>query len=107
VRGVTTLFDDELNVRDEAKVRVDHPDTSWAAARQIVPTAKSLRAQVFALLRTRGGMTDEEMQTVLRMNPSTQRPRRVELVEKHLIVDSGARRATRSGRKAIVWEPVL
>ena len=49
------------------------------------------------------GMTDEEIQDALRMNPSTQRPRRVELVEGGWIVDSQRRRRTRARRDAVVW----
>jgi hypothetical protein len=37
------------------------------------------------------------------MNPSTQRPRRVELVEGGWVEDSGERRPTRSGMDAVVW----
>lgn len=49
------------------------------------------------------GLTDEEMQTRLGMNPSTQRPRRVELVRRGLVVEAGTRRTT-SGRLAVVWQ---
>jgi hypothetical protein len=49
------------------------------------------------------GLTDEQMQTYLGMNPSTQRPRRIELVRSGLVVDSGFKRPTRSGRDATVW----
>jgi hypothetical protein len=38
----------------------------------------------------------------LAMNPSTVRPRRVELARKGLIVQSGTRRTT-SGRMAGIW----
>jgi hypothetical protein len=40
----------------------------------------------------------------LGMNPSTQRPRRIELCQRNLIVDSGTTRLTTSGRKAVVWK---
>jgi len=49
-------------------------------------------------------LTDEEIQTRTGMNPSTERPRRVELVEMGLIEDSGVRRRTSSGRSAVVWK---
>jgi hypothetical protein len=49
------------------------------------------------------GLTDEEMQAKTGMNPSTQRPRRCELVEMGKVRDSGSTRRTKSGRKAVVW----
>lgn len=78
--------------------------TSLEAAKAIEPRAGTLRAKVLAFLRERGshGATDEEMQDRLGMNPSTQRPRRVELAAAGLIVDCSCRK-TRSGRNAVVW----
>lgn len=49
------------------------------------------------------GRTDEELQNQLGLNPSTQRPRRVELVEGGWVEDSKRRRNTKSGRDAVVW----
>jgi len=46
--------------------------------------------------------TDEEIATELSMNPSTVRPRRIELAGRGLIVEDGTRR-TASGRMACVW----
>lgn len=46
--------------------------------------------------------TDEEIATQLAMNPSTVRPRRIELVRRGLVVEDGTRR-TASGRMATVW----
>lgn len=61
--------------------------------------------RIWKQLNRRGeqGATDHELQTALRMNPSTVRPRRVELVERQLVIDSGRRRPTKSGRLAVVW----
>jgi hypothetical protein len=53
--------------------------------------------------RRRRGATDEEIQHELQMNPSTQRPRRIELVEAKLVLDSTMKRPTSSGRQAVVW----
>lgn len=79
--------------------------TSAKAADSIRGAATALRQRVLDLLRGMGavGFTDEEMQVVLAMNPSTQRPRRGELVALGLVVDSGRTRPTRSGRQATVW----
>lgn len=81
--------------------------TSKAAAQQMEDEGElgKLRAKVLAHLRKKGkkGATDEEMQDALGMNPSTQRPRRIELVDRGLAADSGQKRKTRSGRNAVVW----
>jgi hypothetical protein len=67
--------------------------------------AASPREKVLAFVRSRGreGATDEEIQEALGMNPSTERPRRIELYKVDLVYDSGTLRPTRSGRKAVVW----
>lgn len=79
-------------------------ETSRAAAESIAEGASTLRAKVLAYLRDHpDGLTDEQMQGGLGMNPSTQRPRRGELLRMGLVVDSGKQRATKSGRMAVVW----
>ena len=82
-----------------------HSPTSRAAAKAIKPTRFSLRAAVLNHIWLCGdhGATDEEIQIHMSMNPSTQRPRRVELVRAGLVSDSGRTRETQSGRKAVVW----
>jgi transcription initiation factor IIE alpha subunit len=78
--------------------------TSAQAADSLGPaTLNALQRRVLALLETTpDGLTDEEMQTRLGMNPSTQRPRRIELARRGLVVECGTRR-TASGRNASVW----
>ena len=85
-----------------------HSRTSKAAAASAKPVAKSLREQVLAYLIAQGdwGATDDEIQSALKMNPSTQRPRRVELVRLGLVEDSGSARETRAGRYAVVWRSI-
>lgn len=82
-----------------------HSDTSRAARDAIEPRAATLRRAVLEFIRGRGsdGATDEECQDGLGMNPSTQRPRRVELVMTGLVADSGRTRKTKSNRNATVW----
>ena len=78
--------------------------TSVAAADSLEPeTLNAMQRRVLELLQaTPGGLTDEEMQTRLGMNPSTQRPRRIELARRGLVVEAGTRK-TSSGRWAVVW----
>ncbi len=83
-----------------------HSVTSMEAAEAIKPKVTGLRARVLAYLNYKGseGATDEEIQDALSMNPSTQRPRRIELVRGGYIEGpEGLTRKTSSGRKAQVW----
>ena len=78
--------------------------TSAKAADLLGPaTLNAMQRRVLELLAaTPDGLTDEEQQTRLGMNPSTQRPRRIELARRGLVVEAGTRR-TASGRIATVW----
>lgn len=77
--------------------------TSRAAADAIAPSAETLRQRVYEFIQASHGATDEQISIGLGMNPSTARPRRVELVQRGLVVDSGERLLTASGRRAAVW----
>lgn len=79
--------------------------TSQAAATRIRPTAATLRQQVYEFILACGerGATDEQIAIGLDLNPSSARPRRIELVEAGEVCDSGLTRNTRSGRSAAVW----
>ncbi len=78
--------------------------TSKAAAVRAEPKARTQRQRVYAYLRhAPTGATDEQMQDALAMNPNTQRPRRIELVQAGSVRDSGRRQKTRSNRDAVVW----
>ena len=82
-----------------------HSVTSMQAADALdTKRLNALHRQVLAFLRQRGdlGATDEEMQLGIPMAPSTQRPRRVELARRGLLVEAGVRK-TSSGRNANVW----
>jgi hypothetical protein len=81
--------------------------TSAQAADSLGPaTLNALQRKVLDLLKaTPDGLTDEEQQRLLEMNPSTQRPRRIELARRGLVVTCGTRR-TASGRNADVWKAI-
>lgn len=81
-----------------------HSSTSIQAAQAIDGKLNELQARVLFHIRSHKdyGATDEEMQVSLGMNPSTQRPRRIELLAMGKIYDDGTRK-TRSGRNATVW----
>lgn len=86
--------------------RTGQSGTSRVAAVEAVPLTGKSRIAVYQCIQRLGGATDEEIQRTLDMNPSTQRPRRVELVDAGLIEDSGRTAPTRSGRPAVVWVAV-
>ena len=80
---------------------VHHSETSQAAAVSIHAKTPSLRDQVYALLQ-REILTDEGIAIRLNLNPSTARPRRVELHNMGLIETHGTA-LTASGRTAQCW----
>ena len=77
------------------------PTTSREAAESI--DAATLRAAVRACLTRLGAQTADECAAVLRESPLAIRPRFSELLALGVIVDTGARRANRSGKLAKVW----
>lgn len=80
-----------------------HSPTSRAAAEAIGPSRQILREKLLAHLRKHGPLTDEQMQRGVPMDPSTQRPRRGELVKLGLVVEAGESR-TSKGRRATLWK---
>ena len=81
-----------------------HSRTSMEAADSLDGDALNrLQRQVLAVIAAASdGLTDEEIQLRTGMNPSTQRPRRIELQKRGFIEQAGTRR-TASGRQAAVW----
>lgn len=78
--------------------------TSAAAADSLGPdTLNRLHRLVLAWLEQHGPATDEEIVAGTGLNPSTARPRRIELARRGLVVEAGEKRA-RSGRKATAWQ---
>lgn len=94
----------QANLLDWQPPAQRHSETSRAAAEGIKPAAGTLRAKVLDCIKnSASGLSDENVQDLLQMPASTQRPRRIELVRAGLVVDSGKTRLTRSGRSAVVW----
>jgi hypothetical protein len=94
--------------------RTDDPDTSHAAAQQVVD-APEVQRRVLAIFRLHpAGLTDEQLidiyqdvharDTRSRESVASPRKRRSDLSNSGLLVDSGARRLLRSGRHGIVWQ---
>lgn len=56
-----------------------------------------------ALRASLAGMTDEDLELVLGIEPNTLRPRRRELMMQGKVKDSGLTRMSRSGKPCVVW----
>ena len=91
-------------VRERPIPYVRGSETSRAAADSIKLHVVGDRERVLAYLQLMGsrGATDQELQEALDIAESTERPRRVSLVDDGLVIDSGATRDTRAERKATV-----
>ena len=66
-----------------------------------------LRGKVLAMIKRLGGLTCDEAQVLLSMTHQSCSPCFTWLSKDGQIYDSGKRRVTRSGRKAIVWSESL
>lgn len=75
---------------------------SGAAIGRLIPNLRDLVLEAFRRAGA-SGLTDEEAQERTGLDPSTERPRRVELVRARLVMDSGRKRTTKHGRPATVW----
>ncbi len=78
-------------------------DTSIAAKKTI--DAKSIESIVYEHIKNHGrrGVTCDEVEVALNLRHQTASARFTALFKRGDIVDSGERRPTRSGRKAIAW----
>jgi hypothetical protein len=71
----------------------------------------SIKTLVQSLLLEHGDLTDEALADLVRITlpraePDTVRKRRTDLMHEGLVIDSGSRRLTRTGRSAIAWHAV-
>lgn len=83
--------------------RADHPETSRAAARAVTVKSGSGRGLLLRALRDSGSLTDYEMQNATGLKASTQRPRRVELVDMGLVRPSAELTRRHEGSAWTVW----
>lgn len=100
-----TKHEYEQLTTDHVFLRNDAPDTSIAAAKKVLGRTGSQRRRVYNYILSNGidGATDQQIQDALSISESSERPRRKELLEAGLIIDSGERRPTRSGNASKVW----
>jgi hypothetical protein len=99
-----SLADDAAGNR-AGKVRSDARETSRQAAALLLNPGSARVRILEALLAHRtggGGLTDLELQEALKLDPSTERPRRGELVDAGLVQEARITRV-HNGRKWTVW----
>jgi len=82
--------------------RRDHGDTSHEAAQLVLIKTGTKRRAVLEELAS-WPCTDDELANLTAMPANTARPRRVELVRLGYVEDSGKRRLSSWGTRAIVW----
>lgn len=79
-------------------------DTSYEAAQDIAPKVATIRAQVLEYLRLNpGGLTTEELASLIGKPYRSVQPRLSELRDDGKIVDGGARRLGQYGKQICVW----
>jgi hypothetical protein len=89
-----TIFDQisTLRTRGESEIRIQE-------------AAPILRERVFGLIAMFGPVTDEQIAELGHLNPSTARPRRLEL-ERAGKIEAAGYSHTKSGRRAVAWQIV-
>lgn len=94
-----------LAMRDLPPPWQRNSDTSREAAATVRAKAPALRTAVLGYVTGRGeqGATNEEVSVAMGIKLQTVCPRMFELREAGVVVDSGTRRKTESGRDAVVW----
>jgi len=98
-----TLFDPGTDMM--GKHHMAARDTELEAAALVRPKSGTQRVKVLEAIRAAGdrGLTDPELAQVTGLYLYSAAPRRVELCESGWVKDSGLRRMTPNGRKAIAW----
>lgn len=102
---------DQIGLFEDAHARRTDPETSHAAAASVRNIRKS-QSNILQVLKKNGPLSDEELIRHYRaagLPPQSEsgiRTRRAELVRLSLVVDSGDKAVTASGRNTILWEAV-
>lgn len=78
--------------------------TSRQAAERLEPNSGTIRYQVYSAIKDNNGMTDYELETLLRGKHQTVSASRRSLVLDGFITDSGITRKNAQGNECIVWQ---
>jgi hypothetical protein len=108
--GAVSSWSSETREAPQARARRTDPETSREAASSFTALRLTeIQEDVLAFFRSHGPATDEELRESLKARhpaESTLRNRRVELVQRGLIRDTGTTKFSENGRRMIVWECV-
>jgi len=90
-------------------IYVSTSETSRDAAIKLGPDLSQLQKKVYNFILSRGnyGAMEEEIQMVLAPKPSTQHPRRIELVRRGEVKSAWIRRKPLIGMSSEVWRVVI
>ena len=79
--------------------------TSLEALLAVEPHIGSINRAVYSYIESRGldGATDQEIESVTRIDGNSVRPSRGSLVKMRLVIDSGRTRPNAKGNNCIVW----
>jgi len=99
--GITPLHGWQLH---KAAPFVHHSQTSQDASRAIKSKSAEVRAQIYELLKSEA-LTDQQITLRLDLDPSTERPRRIELTNDGLLEQCGTA-LTAAKRSASLWRAV-
>ena len=91
--------------RNTVRIGKKHPQTSQNAAQRVLPRTGTKRKVLYDLIRAHGaqGLCDHEIESLTGWHTNTSRSTRNGLMNDGWIMDSGQRRVTPQGNKAIVW----
>lgn len=81
-----------------------HSETSRIAARGIEEHLGRLQLEALRIFSKHPkGLIDEELTDLMGVSQNTARPRRIDLCDRRLVMDSGYRRRNANGRLCVVW----
>lgn len=95
----------EQNASASVIVQTNHPETSHQARQVAIKSVGMRRQMVYELFQERQGLglCDHELIELSGIPGNSARPTRIGLTRDGLLKDSGMRRLTPQGNKAIVW----
>ncbi len=94
---------EQIGLFDAPMPRHNGTDTSREAALSLHPISGALRQRVLEVITRSAGMTCDEVEDRTGLSHQTASARVNELSRLGLLIDTGERRKTRSGRNAKVW----
>jgi len=90
---------------DRDVVLTNYQQTSLDSAQKLLPKSGSKRRKIYELIQESGvlGLCDHEIEDITGWKHQTASSSRCGLVKDGWVIDSGMKRLTNEGNKAIVW----